>query len=100
MYAVLAPYRGRRVIQGGANVVAGPVSHYLGLLAMTLGRRAEAAELFSKAAALAGQIGACRLAPTRGLASPTRWPHAAALVISRPPRSNGGGPGRSPSGWA
>jgi tetratricopeptide (TPR) repeat protein len=58
LYAALAPYRGRLVIQGGANTTAGPVSHYLGLLATVLGRSDEAAGLFSEAAALAGQIGA------------------------------------------
>jgi tetratricopeptide (TPR) repeat protein len=58
LYAALTPYRGRLVIQGGANAVAGPVSHYLGLLATTLGRGREAIDLFSEAAALAGQIGA------------------------------------------
>jgi hypothetical protein len=58
LYAALAPYRGRLVIQGGANWTAGPVSRYLGLLALVLGRQDEAAELFSEAATLAGQIGA------------------------------------------
>ena len=58
LYAALAPYRGRLVIQGGANAAAGPVSHYLGLLATVLGRWDEAAELLSEAADLAGQIGA------------------------------------------
>jgi hypothetical protein len=58
LYAALAPYRGRLVIQGGANWTAGPVSHHLGLLAAALGRQDEAVELFSEAAALAGQIGA------------------------------------------
>jgi len=58
LYAALTPYRGRLVIQGGANAVAGPVSHYLGMLAAVLSRPDEAAELFSEAAALAGQIGA------------------------------------------
>ena len=58
LYAALAPYRGRLVIQGGANAAAGPVSHYLGLLAAVLGRWDEAAELLSEAADLAGQIGA------------------------------------------
>jgi len=57
LHAALAPYRGRLVIQGGANWTAGPVSHYLGLLAAALGRWDEAAVLFSEAAALAGQIG-------------------------------------------
>ena len=41
-----------------ASATAGPVSHYLGLLATVLGRCDEAAELFSEAADLAGQIGA------------------------------------------
>jgi hypothetical protein len=58
LYAALAPYRGRLVIQGGANAAAGPVSHYLGLLATVLGRPDDAADLFSEAAELAGQIGA------------------------------------------
>ena len=58
LYAALAPYRGRLVIQGGVNAAAGPVSHYLGLLATVLGRWDEAAELLSEAADLAGQIGA------------------------------------------
>lgn len=58
LYASLAPYRGRLVVQGGANAVAGPASHYLGLLATVLGRCDEAAELFCEAAALTGQIGA------------------------------------------
>ncbi|MDR2988779.1 MAG: ATP-binding protein, partial [Nocardiopsaceae bacterium] len=56
--AVLTPYRGRLVIQGGANAVFGPVSHYLGLLATVMGRQDEAVELFSEAAAFAEQVGA------------------------------------------
>ncbi len=58
LYPALAPYRGRLVIQGGANWTAGPVSHYLGLLAAALGRQDEAAGLFCEAAALARQAGA------------------------------------------
>ena len=58
LHGALAPYRGRLVIQGGANSVWGPASHYLGMLAAVLGRPGEAAELFSEAATLAEQIGA------------------------------------------
>jgi hypothetical protein len=58
LHAALAPYRGRLVIQGGANAVPGPVSYYLGLLCAALGRCDEAVDLLSEAAALAGQIGA------------------------------------------
>ncbi len=58
LYPALAPYRGRLVIQGGANWTAGPVSYYLGLLAAALSRWDEAADLFREAAAMAGQIGA------------------------------------------
>ena len=58
LHAALAPYRGRLVIQGGANAVLFPVSHCLGLLAAALGRWDEAVMLFSEAASLAGEIGA------------------------------------------
>ena len=58
LYEALAPYRGRLVIQGGANAVPGPVSHYLGLLTAALGRWDEAITLFAEAASLAGEIGA------------------------------------------
>jgi len=56
--AALAPYRGRLVIQGGANAVLFPVSFCLGLLATALDRWDEAITLFSEAADLAGEIGA------------------------------------------
>jgi hypothetical protein len=58
LYESLAPYRGRLVIQGGANAVLGPVSHYLGLLTAALGRWDEAITLFAEAASLAVEIGA------------------------------------------
>jgi len=58
LYEALAPYRGRLVIQGGANAVPGPVSHSLGLLTAALGRWDEAITLFSEAAIQAGAIGA------------------------------------------
>ena len=59
--AALRPYRGRLVTQGGANFVGPPVSHCLGRLALVLGRRDEAVELFSEAATLAERIGALPL---------------------------------------
>jgi len=58
LHAALAPYRGRLIIQGGANAVPYPVSHCLGLLTAALGRWDEAVALFSEAASLAGEIGA------------------------------------------
>ena len=58
LYEALAPYRGRLVIQGGANAVLCPVSYYLGLLTAVLGRWDEAITLFSEAVSLAGEIGA------------------------------------------
>ena len=58
LYQALAPYRGRLVIQGGANAVLGPVSHCLGLLTAALGRWDDAVTLFSEAASQAGAIGA------------------------------------------
>jgi len=49
MHAVLAPYRGRLVLRGGAASTWGPVTHYLGLLATALGRREEAVGYFEEA---------------------------------------------------
>ena len=37
LYEELEPYAGRWVLWGGANTAAGPVHHYLGLLASTVG---------------------------------------------------------------
>ena len=100
LYAALAPYRGRLVIQGGANAAAGPVSHYLGLLATVLGGGTKRPNFFPKPQTSPGRSAPCHLWLTRGPRWPTRWPHALALATSRPPRSNAGMPGRSPSGWA
>jgi tetratricopeptide (TPR) repeat protein len=58
LHAALVPYRGRLVIQGGANAVLFPVSFCLGLLTAALGRWDEAITLFSEAASLAGEVGA------------------------------------------
>jgi tetratricopeptide (TPR) repeat protein len=56
--SVLAPYRGRLVVWGGANSAWGPVSHYLGLLAATLGRAEDAVRHFEEAVELEEHIGA------------------------------------------
>jgi len=58
LYPVLAPYRGRLVVWGGANTVTGPVSHYLGLLAAQLGMLDDALAQFEEAVALSETIGA------------------------------------------
>jgi tetratricopeptide (TPR) repeat protein len=58
LYPVLAPYRGRLVVWGGANTVTGPVSHYLGLLATELGMLDDAVTHFDEAVALSETIGA------------------------------------------
>src|SRR5215468_6946079 len=58
LYDALAPYRGRLVVWAGANTATGPVSHYLGLLAASFGRTAEAIRHFEEAAGQEAQIGA------------------------------------------
>jgi len=54
----LAPYRGKLVVWGGANSTWGPVSHYLGLLAATVGQAGDAIRHFEEAIELEEQIGA------------------------------------------
>ena len=51
LHNVLAPYRGKLVVWGGANTTAGPVEHFLGLLATQLGRPDEAIQDFEAAIA-------------------------------------------------
>lgn len=58
LHRVLTPFKGRLVVRGGANIVVGPVDHYLGLLATALGRLDEAIADFGEALALQEQIGA------------------------------------------
>jgi hypothetical protein len=58
LYDALAPYRGRLVIWAGANTAWGPVAHYLGLLADTLGKTEDAILHFEEAVDLEQQIGA------------------------------------------
>jgi hypothetical protein len=58
IYDALLPYRGRLVVFGGALVTMEPVSHYLGLLAMTLGRPGQAAAYLGEAISLEEEIGA------------------------------------------
>lgn len=58
LHEVLAPYRERLVVRGGANAVVGPASHYLGLLAIELGRVDDAIADFDTAIAMQEQIGA------------------------------------------
>jgi hypothetical protein len=58
LYEALLPYRGRLVVWGGANAVNGPASHYLGLLAVRLGRPDDAVTHFEDATGLAERTGA------------------------------------------
>jgi hypothetical protein len=58
LYDALAPYRGLLAVQGGAAVVLGPTSHYLGLLAAEAGRWDEAVELHTEAVTMCERIGA------------------------------------------
>jgi hypothetical protein len=55
---VLLSYRGRLVVLGGANSAMGPVSYFLGLLAMLTGPLDEAAACFEEATAFAERVGA------------------------------------------
>ena len=54
----LAPNRGRLVVWAGASSAGGPVSHYLGLLAVALGRAEDSVRYFEEAVESAQQIGA------------------------------------------
>lgn len=58
IYEALVPYRGRLVLQGGAASAWGPVPHYLGLLAATMGRNADAVSHFEEAIEFEERIGA------------------------------------------
>lgn len=58
IYEALVPYRGRLVLQGGAAGAWGPVPHYLGLLAATMGRNADAVSHFEEAIEFEERIGA------------------------------------------
>jgi len=54
----LLPYRGQLAVFGGAVMTMEPVCHYLGLLAMTLGRPGQAAACLTEAISLEEEIGA------------------------------------------
>jgi tetratricopeptide (TPR) repeat protein len=58
IYDALLPYRGQLVVFGGAVMTMEPVCHYLGLLAMTLGRPGQAAACLTEAISLEEEIGA------------------------------------------
>src|SRR5262249_20446904 len=58
LYEALLPYQRRLVVWGGATAVNGPASHYLGLLAVRLGRADEAVTHFEDAIGRAERIGA------------------------------------------
>ena len=58
IYDALLPYRGQLVVFGGASVIMEPVCHYLGLLAMTLGRPGQAATYLAEAISLEEATGA------------------------------------------
>ena len=55
---VLLPYRGQLVVVGGANGCMGPVSYFLGLLAMRLGLADQAVDCLEEATAVAERAGA------------------------------------------
>src|SRR5262249_13138667 len=69
LYEALLPYQRRLVVWGGATAVNGPASHYLGLLAVRLGRADEAVTHFEDAIGMAERIGA-RPALARSLVEP------------------------------
>ncbi|WP_165969762.1 ATP-binding protein [Nonomuraea terrae] len=58
LYAALLPYRGRLVVWGGANTIAGPVDDYLGRLAARLGRTGDALSHLDRAVETEERIGA------------------------------------------
>jgi hypothetical protein len=58
LHEALVPYEGRLVVWGGATSTWGPVSHYLGLLAATVGKTGDAIRRFEEALDLEQQIGA------------------------------------------
>jgi hypothetical protein len=72
----LAPYTGQLIIAGWGTICLGAADRYLGMLAATGGRPAEAEALFNAALALEESVGS---AP---LTSRTRVAHARALVRS------------------
>ena len=91
LYELLLPYAHRVAITGAGLTCWGSVSHYLGLLASTLGRVAEASRHFADATALHDRMGArpfrawTELAHARlllGADAATRRPEATALLTS------------------
>jgi tetratricopeptide (TPR) repeat protein len=74
LYALLLPYAGRIVVVNRGDACQGAVSRYLGLLAATMGRGAEADRHFTEAAALNARLGA------RLLVAHTERDHAAMLL--------------------
>jgi hypothetical protein len=58
LHEAMLPYRGRLVMFGGAAVAWGPVSHYLGLLAATMGRDQDAVRQFEDAIEFEERVGA------------------------------------------
>ena len=58
IHEALVPYQGRLVVWAGANSTWGPVSHYLGLLAVVLGKAGDAVRYFEEAVEFEQQVGA------------------------------------------
>ena len=56
--AGLTPYRGQLVVRGGANTTIGPVSYFLGRLALVQGLNDDAASLLEEAVTFQQEIGA------------------------------------------
>ncbi|MDP9416408.1 MAG: AAA family ATPase [Actinomycetota bacterium] len=77
LYEMMRPYEGRNVVGGIGVVCHGPVAHFLGLAAVTLGRWGEALAHFEAAALMARRMGAGP-ALARTLEG-----HVAALLVRR-----------------
>jgi tetratricopeptide (TPR) repeat protein len=58
LYQLLLPHAGRNITIANATLCFGPVSYYLGRLAATMGRHAEAAAHFEQALAMSEAMGA------------------------------------------
>lgn len=74
LYGLLVPYAAQNLVYGGTWHVAGSASHYLGLLAATLGRWDDAARHFEDALALNDRMGA------RPFVARTQLAYAAMLI--------------------
>ncbi|HEV8634284.1 MAG TPA: AAA family ATPase [Chloroflexota bacterium] len=77
LYGILRPYDGRVIVASHGDTCQGPVAHYLGVLATTLGRWEDALAHFAAAEAIEARLGA------RPALARTREAHATALLSRR-----------------